>query len=366
MGKIHIIGNQRNCYTRHLYPLFAFRKDLLDHGFKIKFFPAPDRPGVDQCDYLIFMADGHQDILPVVDKKNASTLAYLQDFFSRFQHVTWFDDNDSSGMLQPDIFPLVNIYAKSQLLKDTRYYLEEHLCGAKHRDYVHETFGIPDRNCFAGSISEQYLSKLRPAWNLSLINWNYYNAFFKPLKLYYRMTANGFKIHFTPPKLSSRQKIVTFRGRMWQKDPTIGWWRTKTIEHIENFNVRKFGPGAFQQGTVNRRTYQQEMTTALVSPSPFGKGEICYRDFECFMSGSLLFKPDMSHLTTFPNLFVDGETYISHRWDFEDFEAKLDQILTHPDRYEAIAREGQERFRNMLADKESFIQHFIGLILSPR
>ena len=31
--------------------------------------------------------------------------------------------------------------------------------------------------------------------------------------------------------------------------------------------------------------------------SPFGFGEICYRDFEAMLNGACLIKPDVSHLT---------------------------------------------------------------------
>jgi hypothetical protein len=34
--------------------------------------------------------------------------------------------------------------------------------------------------------------------------------------------------------------------------------------------------------------------------------------------GSLLVKPDMSHVRTEPNIFIPGETYVPVRWDFSD------------------------------------------------
>jgi hypothetical protein len=43
--------------------------------------------------------------------------------------------------------------------------------------------------------------------------------------------------------------------------------------------------------------------------SPFGWGEINYGDFEGILSGDALVKPAMSHLQTWPELYVEGETY---------------------------------------------------------
>ena len=39
--------------------------------------------------------------------------------------------------------------------------------------------------------------------------------------------------------------------------------------------------------------------------SPFGFGEITLKDFETFLSGSVLVKPNMSHMETYPNFYID-------------------------------------------------------------
>ena len=38
-------------------------------------------------------------------------------------------------------------------------------------------------------------------------------------------------------------------------------------------------------------------------------------------------KPDMSHLLTEPNLYRDGETYVSIKWDLSDLEEKISVLL---------------------------------------
>ena len=71
----------------------------------------------------------------------------------------------------------------------------------------------------------------------------------------------------------------------------------------------------------------------------------------------------MDHLETWPDLYKDnGETYISHSWDFSDFEEKLADILDNPERYEDIAHEGQNCFRQALSDGPAFAQHFTEMI----
>ena len=52
--------------------------------------------------------------------------------------------------------------------------------------------------------------------------------------------------------------------------------------------------------------------------SPFGWGELCLRDYEAVLGGALLLKPDMSHLETWPDVFVPHDTYAPFDWDATD------------------------------------------------
>lgn len=70
----------------------------------------------------------------------------------------------------------------------------------------------------------------------------------------------------------------------------------------------------------------------------------------------------MDHLVTWPNLYVDGVTYISHKWDFTDFNEKLEDIRSHPGKYEDVAVEGQKRFKEALSDGRSFAKNFLNMI----
>ena len=43
------------------------------------------------------------------------------------------------------------------------------------------------------------------------------------------------------------------------------------------------------------------MRHSRICISPFGYGEICWRDFEAILCGCLVVKPDMSHVETNPS-----------------------------------------------------------------
>lgn len=64
--------------------------------------------------------------------------------------------------------------------------------------------------------------------------------------------------------------------------------------------------------------------------SPFGMGEICFRDFEVIKMGSVLIKPDMSLVRTVPNIYIPYETYIPCKLDYSDLPEIIDWVLTHP------------------------------------
>ena len=99
------------------------------------------------------------------------------------------------------------------------------------------------------------------------------------------------------------------------------------------------------------RRYKHEMSNAKVVVSPFGWGEIGVRDFEAFIYGAALIKPDMSHLETWPDIFIPGETYQPIRWDFEDLEQVIDDLLSDSNRRIEIAAAGQKAYKRMISEK---------------
>lgn len=352
-----------NAVTNHQYnqPLRVFRKHLLENGIEVNFFDDPISPGVEDCNVLIFHEENYRDILPIKSKDRASALEFLQVFFSKFPHVIWFDDNDGSGWLRNYIFPLVDVYAKGQLLKDTGYYQENHRTGDKHRDYVYNNYSVPDSHISKGPLYYNEIQKLKVSWNMSFRNW--YRTRYPIINhIINKLTRHQYLFMYTPPNLRKRGKVFQYRVSYWEKNPTVEWWRLQTKKKIQEFLIQNPSFQLTSTGRVNRFRFYRELQKSVVTISPFGIGEVCYRDFESFFTGSLLFKPSMDHLQTWPDLYIDGETYISHKWDFSDFDEKLDAILTHPEMFEEIAREGQSRFREALSNGQAFAEHFKQLI----
>ena len=46
------------------------------------------------------------------------------------------------------------------------------------------------------------------------------------------------------------------------------------------------------------------------------------KDFETFINGSILLKPEMSHMLTWPNFYIENKTYIKFSWRINDLKSK--------------------------------------------
>lgn len=90
-------------------------------------------------------------------------------------------------------------------------------------------------------------------------------------------------------------------------------------------------------GRISRRDYLRELSDSKVCFSPFGYGEVCWRDYEAVMCGALLLKPDMAHVQTRPDIFRPFETYVPVRWDLADLEEKIRYYIAHREERIAIA-----------------------------
>ena len=97
------------------------------------------------------------------------------------------------------------------------------------------------------------------------------------------------------------------------------------------------------------------------------RGEPSYKDFEVIINGAALLKPDVSHMETWPDLYVAGETYLPFNWDCSDLEDVLHKALTG-DRWRELAHQAQAVYGRFLFGRESrelFCQRFSDIVSAP-
>ena len=108
---------------------------------------------------------------------------------------------------------------------------------------------------------------------------------------------------------------------------------------------------------VSRWQYLKELAESKAIVSPYGYGEICYRDMETFLAGAILIKPPMEHLNTYPSLYEPWKTYVPVEMDFSDLPNTLTDIEKNYEKYLPIAEEGQRRFLAFVNNPNDFISH---------
>ena len=94
--------------------------------------------------------------------------------------------------------------------------------------------------------------------------------------------------------------------------------------------------------------FMAEMTRSKLAFSPFGYGEVCWRDYESALAGTVLVKPDMSHVETMPDIFIPWETYAPVAWDLSDFDAVVRRLLADPPLRERLARQAFDALHGWL------------------
>mgnify|MGYP003647410501 CR=1 FL=1 len=99
------------------------------------------------------------------------------------------------------------------------------------------------------------------------------------------------------------------------------------------------------KGTLPYLEYIDVLKRSKVAISPYGMGEVCFRDFEYMQYGIPIIKPTMSNVNTIPDFYMDGKTYIQCKFDYSDLNEVLDEVLGNYDAYKAIAENARLRFR---------------------
>jgi hypothetical protein len=319
-----------------LFPLIVHRRALADVGIQVRLF-ATETPDLADCDRLLVDRKFHEPLWQTAESE-------ILDRFARWAGETptiFVDTSDSAGWLHVKLLPIVHAYAKGQLLRDPSAYLAPQYGYRAFADYYHRSLGIADAApAWSDPVPDPtLLEKLRVSWNTGLAD---YTAFGPArMALYGRLpwsallrfpNALGAPDDARPLALSCRFGTNYARA-------TVAAQRTLIREHMaERMSVDK----------VSRRRYFTELRRSRVVVSPFGWGEITLKDFEVFLTGGLLFKPDMAGIDTWPDLFVDNRTYISHRWDLDDFDERLEDILADTPRRVEIAAAGQENYMQHL------------------
>jgi hypothetical protein len=251
-------------------------------------------------------------------------LGQLRDLVPR---LLYFDDHDSADEVVPDAFPFVDAYLKKQIARELKDYGNPIYGKRTYAQYFHRNHGISDDNeVIQPPLDDAAISKIVLSWNLGL--GPYPRAHWRSL-LARRMdkALGAWPIRWILPRNLSIK--ATGQARLPKASARFSTrFDRSTIEaHRRAFLNRARSSNLFLTEKVPLREYNRELRKVAATISPFGWGEVCFRDFEAVFNRSVLVKPSLDRVETWPDIYRAGETYVSVSWNAEDLVQKVSEVI---------------------------------------
>lgn len=357
MARVHILsdGFASPNGLAFLYPVIVHRQLLRDAGLSVRLF-STDQPDLTDCDVLIIDSKAFRDHWADGPSSDA-VLTQIAAWAARTA-VLFFDTTDSTGWVNAAVLPLVRGYYKNQALQDRNLYTTPLYGGRLHTDYNHRAQGIIDDQPSPPwpAVAPSDAMKIRIGWNSGLADYSFMGLYRAHLFRRLRWPALLSPTHHYTPPSARRPLAVSCRMSTGYSRATVAWQRQQ---------AKKLLGERLATDRLSRYGYFRELERSRIVVSPFGFGEINYRDYESFISGALLLKPDMSHMETWPDIFRTGETILTHRWDCNDLLERLEEALANYDQAIEIAQQGQAVYRHFVSSRaghEAFAHRFHGIV----
>ncbi len=293
-------------------------------------------------------------------KPPVTDLALLDGLRRRYRRVFFFNGNAGAAIQRPEVLPFVDRFYNKALFSAKSLYTRALYGRELFTDYYHREFGvIDDPEIEPSPAPEEALSKVRVGWNIGVGDFP---------RRHFRQRVGVALSRAISPRLAA--PIVHLKEMLDPTPPTFEWARSASVIDV---NARLGNPGhptiAFHrkhlmgilEAAANRRgwsvakdrvsirRYSADLRRSAITFSPFGWGELCFRDFEAIRAGSVMVKPDMGHLATWPDVYIPQETYVPVAWDGSDLEERIAFYLANPERCRRMAENAFELYRSRLA-----------------
>ena len=337
-----------------LSPIVRDRARLRARGVRVRLFYNAE-PALTECDVVAI----NTKVWPgpwTAQRDGALRLIAAAQAAGR--RVVCFDRTSSPGILNADVLRAVDRYNKGTIYRDRSAYTRSVYGGRAFADYYRRTLGIADRVApeDPDPLTGDEAQKLEISWNVGLAG--YALAGPRLASWFARVPLAAF---MGPPRRfwqpsASRSGDVSCRMSTSYEHETVAWQRRQMAVLLSDFR---------RTDRIAKPAYMRELRTSKIVASPFGYSEINYKDFETFLSGAVLLKPDMAHLETWPDYYRPGETYVTHHWDLSDVRAVIAGILANYSQYLAVAAQGQALYRFHTADaagRDAFADRFAHLV----
>lgn len=286
------------------------------------------------------------------DRVDLDLLAALRRKYAR---IAFFHDDAGGGIPRLEVLPFVDLFYTKAIFRDREIYRRPLYGKELYSDYYHRKYGVvdPDARDRAVVADARDLEKLRLSWNIGVGDYPRGKLRQRAGVAVSRVLGPRSSVAFRSRAGFRADAVDRNRGRYpiharigLISRPSISYQRTLILTHLE-------GDGRFLTGRTSQAQFNREIRDSRIVLSPFGWGELCLRDFETILAGALLLKPDMSHIDTWPNVFVPGETYVPFGWDAEDLVERASHYLDHEEERKRIARAALASFERQLQEVPS-------------
>ena len=365
MKKIHFLAvRQDGIIDYMLAPVRHNKKAIKTRGYDIDIFYKPSSSCLN-CDILCLLSKAAMLLLKDQNtylQADGPVIQFIQQARQHTNKIIWFDTSDSTSVTHFELLPYVDRYLKKQLLRDLILYQKPFYGGRIFSDFYHRRFNITDETSFEQfhPLSPEDTHKVGLSWNIGLgdmINSGTRKAYYKRFAADYLSVVYDVTFHST-----SNKTIDLFLSTSANlKRATIAFQRQELVKRLREIQQQNNLSGAINGPRLPEKSFRQTLQSTKIMPSPFGWGELGLRDYEAFMYGAALLKPDMGHMVTWPDVFVAHQTYQPFSWDFSDLEDQILSLLSNTSTRETFAQNGQDTYRDSISEKgmNTFCDWFI-------
>ncbi len=280
-------------------------------------------------------------------KPDVVDLELLAALRKRYDRIAFFHDDAGGGIPRLEVVSLVDLFYTKALFRDRSLYGRELYGKELYSDYYHSKYGIVDNETKKRAVLTDpvQLAKLRLSWNIGIGEYPRTKWKQRITVEIARRTGLACVQWVTGKNAVSYAKAMSNPLRL-PVHARIGLISRPSISFQRSLILEKIGKDPrFLTEPVSQRRFNRETAMSRVVLSPFGWGELCLRDFEAVRGGAMLLKPDMSHLETWPDIFVPFKTYVPFSWDAEDLVEKASWYLEHEDERRTIVEAAVNRYR---------------------
>jgi hypothetical protein len=278
----------------------------------------------------------------------------LRKLRDKYETIVFFNGQPEAGPNKLDVLPFVDRFFDKSVFSNPENYRKPLYGKNLFADYYHKKYGIVDEKeyLFKTLVSPEAAERVELSWNIGVDGYPRWDF---PQRLGAAVARSGFpgvgrlfKAHplGRPADFSGGNRSIAVHARIDPVTcPSIAYQRRLFLQKI----AEKQASETFLTGLASQKRYYQELLDAKITLSPFGWGEVCHRDFEAVLCGSLLLKPNMSHMRTYPDVYIPYETYVPLDWDGSDLFEKVDFYLSNEVERRRIVQNAFEQYKKELA-----------------